>query len=341
MNEQHPQKIQNKLQELRRQGHEHLAARHWAQAGDNFLRLLDHSPQDEDALQGMAVIFDKVNQFESLYKMAQRILESNPNSAPGLAYKARALQKMERLSEATIANDQALLLDTNFGLAWINRSGLQLLQGKQPEALRSSRRAIELAPDDARAWANQGVALTNYNRLGEALEAFERSMELDPQQMFALQMKGEILKRIGRMNELLAVVTRELQINPNDVTALIQGIHALRTLERYEGLKELSQRLIKLTPENVFARENYMRSLRGLGQFEEANDALDQLLALDSSNVQFWLFKADTLYRLERYREAAGVAERTKRIAPDYLPILRIHEKALKLMYQRKDRKRI
>ncbi len=340
LNEQHPQKIQNKLQELRQQGQKHLAARHWAQAGENFLKLLDHSPQDEDALQSMAIIFDRVNQFEGLYKMAQRMLDINPNSAHGLAYKARAFQKMERLSEATIANDQALLLDTHLGLAWINRSGLQLLQGKLPEALRSSRRAIELAPDDPRAWANQGVALTNYNRLGEALEAFEQSLALDPQQLFALQMKGEILKRIGRMHDLLAVVNQSLYLNPNDVTALTQGIQALRTLEMYDGLKELSQHLMKIAPQNVFAREHYMRSLRGLGQFEEANAVLDQLLALDSSNVYFWTLKADTLYRLERYREAASIAERAKRIAPDYPPALRIHEKALKLMYQRKERKK-
>lgn len=340
LNEQHPQGIQNKLQELREQGHKQLAARHWTQAAENFLRLLDHAPQDEDALQGMAIVFDRVNQFDGLYKMAQKMLDISPTSAHGLAYKARALQKMERLSEATIANDQALLLDTNLGLAWINRSGLQLLQGKLPEALRSSRRAVELASDDPRAWANQGVALTNYNRLGEALEAFEQSLELDPQQLFALQMKGEILKRIGRMNDLLAVVNQELHINPNDATALTQGIQALRTLEMYDRLKELSQRLLKIMPENVFARENYMRSLRGLGQFEEANEVLDQLLALDGSNVHFWTLKADTLYRLERYREAAAIAERARRIAPDYPPVLRIHEKALKLMYQRKERKK-
>ncbi len=340
LDEQHPQAIQDKMQELRQQGREQLAAQDWMQAGKTFLKLLDYEPQDEDALQCVATALDRTNDFEALYDTAQGILEITPNSAYGLAYKARALQKMDRLSEATIANDQALLLDTNLGLAWINRCGLQLLQGKLPEALRSSRRAIELAPEDPRAWANQGVALTNYNRLGEALEAFDYSLTLDPHQLFALQMKGEILSRIGRMNELLAVVNQALTLNPNDTASLTHGIQALRTLEMYDKLKELAQHLLKIAPENAFAWEHYMRGTRGLGQFEEANEALDHLLKLDGSNPRYWTLKADTLYRLERYREAVSVAERAKRLAPDYPPALRIHEKSLKLMYQRKEKKK-
>src|SRR5437764_14657368 len=104
-----------------------------------------------------------------MYEAAQDAVQANPGSARALAYKARALQKLERLSEATIANDQALLLDNNLPLAWVNRSGLQLLQQKFTEALRSAQRAVELDPEDARAWANKGMALLNFQHLIEAL----------------------------------------------------------------------------------------------------------------------------------------------------------------------------
>jgi tetratricopeptide (TPR) repeat protein len=83
-----------------------------------------------------------------------------------------------------------------------------------------------------------------------------------------------------------------------------------------------------------------MRSLRGLGKFEEANEALDRVIELDPDDVRFWTMKADTLYRLERYREAASVAEHARHIDSEYPPAYRIHEKALKLMYQRKEKKK-
>ena len=160
--------LQETIAQLRHQAHEHLETRRWLQAEEIFSTLLTHNAEDEDALLGLVASLDGLNSFEPLYDIAQRLLEINPNSAAALAYKARALQKMDHISEATIANDQALLLDTNFGLAWINRCGLQLLQGKLPEALRTSYRAVEVAPNDPRSWANKGVALLNFNRLAEA-----------------------------------------------------------------------------------------------------------------------------------------------------------------------------
>jgi tetratricopeptide (TPR) repeat protein len=341
VNEQHQQATNTKKQaHLRQQAQAQLAHQQWQHACETFMLLLQEDPQDEDALLGCAQALDQSNRFEALEDIAQRLLELHPDSASALAYKARALQKAGKISAATIANDQALLLNTHLGLAWINRGGLQLVQGKFPEALRSAQRAIQLAPDDARAWANYGVALFNFNRLGEALDVFDRCLSLDSQQLFALQMKGELLCRIGRMKEAIPVVQRALRLNPNDPTILTQGIQAVRTLEMYDSLKDLSQALTRLMPTNLFAWENLVAGLRGLGQFAPANEALDQLLALDSSNVRYWMLKADTLYRLERYREAVNVSDRALRMDPDYYPAQRIHEKALRLMYQRKEKKK-
>jgi predicted Zn-dependent protease len=93
-------------------------------------------------------------------------------------------------------------------------------------------------------------------------------------------------------------------------------------------------------PNSLFAWENHMRSLRGLGKFEEADEALDHLIDLEPDDVRFWTMKADTLYRLERYREAANIAEHARRIDSEYPPAHRIHEKALRSMYQRKEKKK-
>nr|MBA2394362.1 tetratricopeptide repeat protein [Ktedonobacteraceae bacterium] len=185
---------------------EHLQARRWLQAGETFSTLLAYHEKDEEALLGLAQALDRIDRYESLYETAQHILEYNASSAQGLAFKARALQKLERLSEATIANDQALLLDTHLPLAWVNRSGLQLLQQKFPEALRSAQRATELVPDDERAWANRGVALLNFGHLLEAIAMFDKALEIDPNHLFSLQMKGEILCKLGRMRDVVPVI---------------------------------------------------------------------------------------------------------------------------------------
>lgn len=185
------------VSQLRQRALEHLEAHRWLQAGEIFSALLAYNEKDEDSLLGLAQALDRIDHYESLYEIALHVLEYNSSSAQGLAFKARALQKLERLSEATIANDQALLLNTHLPLAWINRSGLQLLQQKFPEALRSAQRATELAPDDERAWANKGVALLNFSHPLEALTMFDHALTIDPNHLFSLQMKSEIFVSWG------------------------------------------------------------------------------------------------------------------------------------------------
>ena len=328
--------MQGDKEQLQQQAYTHLQKRQWTMAQQLFIELLKHGSTDEDTLYGVMTALDGAGQFEALLTQAQQILTHDANAAYALAFKARALQKLNLLSEATIANDQALLLDTNLPLAWINRSGLQLLQQRFPEALRSALHAVEMAPRDARSWANKGVALLNFDNLLDALDAFNQSLSCDPTNLFALKMKSEILLKLGRLADVVVNAQQALDIDPTNIEALSFAAQALRSLERYEDLQKIAKELTRLDPNNIFAWENYVRSLRGLGNFEEANEAFEHLLDLDPINVRFWTLKADTLYRLQRYREAVAVADHALYLNPDYPPTRRIREQSLKLMYQRK-----
>jgi predicted RNA polymerase sigma factor len=62
----------------------------------------------------------------------------------------------------------------------------------------------------------------------------------------------------------------------------------------------------------------------------------DRLLELEPNDERLWTLKADTLYRLSRYREAVNAADNALQINREYQPAKRIHEKAVKLMYQKK-----
>ncbi len=116
-------KTADELEKLRQEAHEHLQAKRWQEAHTAFNELLQVDQEDVDAMLGLALALDRLGDYEKMYEIAQSAAQINPGSALALACKARALQKLDRISEATIANDQALLLDTNLALAWFNRSG--------------------------------------------------------------------------------------------------------------------------------------------------------------------------------------------------------------------------
>jgi len=333
-------KTADDLEKLRQEAHEHLRATRWNEARTEFNHLLEYDREDEDALIGLALAMDRLGEYEKMYETAQFAVQVDPGSALALACKARALQKLERISEATIANDQALLLDTNLALAWFNRSGQQLLQEHFPEALRYAERALELDPTDARVWSNKALALLSLGRPYEALEAVNQSLAHDPNFLLSLQAKGEILRRYSRLEEVIGTMSHALDIAPDDISSLNLMAHALRTLGQFDRLLEITQKLVLLTPDSQFAWDSHMCALRGLGRFEEAGEAIDRVLEFDPTNVRYLMIKADNLYRQQLYRKAVSVAEDALQIDDEYPPARRIHEKAMRMMYQYKKKKK-
>ena len=130
-----------------------------------------------------------------------------------------------------------------------------------------------------------------------------------------------------------------LDIDPSDVTSLSLLALAYRALEEYEELPAITQQLTQLSPANLFAWDSHMRALRALGRFVEADAAIDRFLELAPNDFRVWTIKADNLYRLERYREAAQAAEHALRFDTQFPPARRIHEKALRMIYQQKKRR--
>ncbi|MDQ2715649.1 MAG: hypothetical protein M3Z08_12135, partial [Chloroflexota bacterium] len=108
----------------------------------------------------------------------------------------------------------------------------------------------------------------------------------------------------------------------------------------HEPLQQITGELVRLTPDDLLAWEMHMRALRGLGRFEEAAEAIEHVLELDPHNARFWTIKADTLYRLARYRESARIANHAMQVDADYRPAQRLHEKAVRMMYQHKEKRK-
>src|SRR5438270_4336096 len=105
--------MKNDQEQLRQTAHASLRERQWHEGEIAFTSLLGQDGEGEDALLGLAIALDRLGQHERMYETAERAMQINAGSPLAAACKARALQRLGRLSEATIANDQALLLDTH------------------------------------------------------------------------------------------------------------------------------------------------------------------------------------------------------------------------------------
>ena len=96
--------MKNDQEQLRQAAHAYLRERQWHEAEIAFTSLLGQDGEDEDALLGLAVALDRLGQYERMFEIAERAVQINAGSALAVACKARALQRLERLSEAPSGN---------------------------------------------------------------------------------------------------------------------------------------------------------------------------------------------------------------------------------------------
>ncbi len=179
----------------------------------------------------------------------------------------------------------------------------------------------------------------NLNNLPGALEAMNCSLALEPDFLFAMHMKGEILRQLGRLREVIPLMQHVLELQPPDEHTLSLLVLARRAIEDYEGLPEITQQLVEIAPDSPFGWDSHMRTLRALGRFEEATAPIDHLVELFPNDERLLTIKADNLFRLGNYRESARVAKRALSFDVTYHPAKRIHEKAVRLMYQHKTKR--
>lgn len=72
--------------------------------------------------------------------------------------------------------------------------------------------AIRINPNLAVAWINRGITLKNQGKYDEAIIAFDDAIRLDPQYAEALYIKGIILQALNRSNEANAAIAKAKEL---------------------------------------------------------------------------------------------------------------------------------
>jgi cytochrome c-type biogenesis protein CcmH/NrfG len=158
----------------------------------------------------------------------------------------------------------ASIKQPNSDTAQINRSSTLSDEKRFMEAMKASKKAIEINPDNAIAWSSLGRAQTGLGWHESAETAFKRSIELDPENvqtwisLAQLQMARKNYKEA--INILSNIVVRN---DPNNVTALInlafsyEKVHATgKAISTYQAVLKVTAR-----PETVHYVQKRLKAL--------------------------------------------------------------------------------
>ena len=201
----------------------------------------------------------------------------------GQSYFAR--QNIQDTEYARQMFNRALEVDPQYGRAW---AGVAYTYGfehmyfnavdvNRDEALRTSLKALELAPDLAESHVSAGIAHCMVQDYKQAETEFEKAIELDPKNYDAWYFFGRSKVHEGDIERALKLFDRASQVRPEDCQSVLlqpQLYHSMgdrkHELESARKGIERARSLLELNPDDNRALNMGAFALVRLGELDEA-----------------------------------------------------------------------
>jgi tetratricopeptide (TPR) repeat protein len=147
-------------------------------------------------------------------------LEIDPNYAVAWINKGKLCLDVEKWHEAVHCGEEATRLEPGNAIAWNNKGFAHLGLRELDNALICFEQALEIKPEYQEAWNNKGVVYLGQKQLAQARLCFEKALEIDPEYAMALANYGNVLFLQGESDRSLDYVQRALRIEPDNAMAL-------------------------------------------------------------------------------------------------------------------------
>jgi adenylate cyclase len=262
-----------------------------AQAYDLYLRGQDYLYRlTKRSIERAIQLFEKAIELDPRYAAAYAAC----SSAYGQRYWMFARDPKDR-DRAQELSFKALMYDNNLAEAYTAMGLSYFIGGRFEEAGASSRKAIELDPDDFIAHWTLGRLHFTHGEFEQAYALYRRVIELKPEFLSAYMDLKLTCERLGRQDERQLVLNRlaerlptHLLQNPDDARARMMYAVSLAELDRKEeALRECSQAL-ELTGDDPLMLYNCACLYCRLGETQRAIETLRQAIRAGYANIA-WL----------------------------------------------------
>jgi TolB-like protein/Flp pilus assembly protein TadD len=212
------------------------------------------------------------------------------------------MEPKQAFAEAECAAIKAVTLDTTLAEGHAALGLLRLLNDWDWSAADAeSRRAIELAPDDAYAYWRRGVCLRYAGRSEEAIGAHLHAEFLDPFSVVAIQEVGWALYYGRRFDEAIDQFHKAVELEPGWDQLYFGLGQTLVQQERHEEAIAALRTAARMGPGNSFTEAALAYALGRAGRRSEAEHALGQLTE-KYAYVPYWFYSIVSIGLNDRQR---------------------------------------
>jgi Tfp pilus assembly protein PilF len=159
-----------------------------------------------------------------------------------------ALLKLNRVSEALGAFDEAIKLGSNDKDVWKSRAKGFEAMGDKEEAVRSYMKALETDPEDQPAWYRLGLLHLEIGRFSDANACFDKALDLDSSSPKIWMSKGFAMEKQGLFEEAVGSYDRAIGLDSNDKEAWKSKGQVLLALGRAEPALRCFDHALSIDP---------------------------------------------------------------------------------------------
>lgn len=229
------------LQRLVVQMSEHLG-REWETALHIAEKLVEQRGSVSDwASLGMCLT--SLSRFEEALPVLERTLDKDRAYAPAWVIRSVALLGLDRHDEAVSAVERVIHID-NTANAYALYAMVLERADRIEDAVRASRRSVELAPDLADAWERHAELLGRTGPPEEAVAASEAALANGASSLRSKVLHGKLLNRVGRFEESAMLLRDLVQEESTSIDVAGEFLFALTGLRRYNEVLERSSKLL-------------------------------------------------------------------------------------------------
>ena len=314
-------------------GDAHRQLSDWPNAYAAFALSVKASPQNALAIVGLAEGALNVGKLDDALTALEVAIGLDNSLAQAFYLRGVAFSIKGLNAEAAEAQRRAVELDPSRVNAWHGLARNLCELKRYSDALEAVNRALQLRPDFAFALTTRGLVLQALRRKDDALDAFDQALLSDPRSVQALCGKGNVLLALDRPTEAFDCFSKAREIKPDHQPAFEGSRAALAAIKAGlatkndehlapGGVLALPEVSVPKTAARFSQDECLKRSemARNQALFDKALEFADQAIAADARKGLAWLSKAEALFGLKRYADAAAHAKKSIDLNPKFAP---------------------
>jgi tetratricopeptide (TPR) repeat protein len=257
------------------------------QAEHLYLRVLQQSPNNPDALHLLGVLYQQRGQLGVSIEMIARAIAAKPDASLFHSNLAEALRRLNLLEEAEAAVRRAVTIDPTLAAGHANLGVILHAQHRNDDAEVALRRALELDPNKGQAMVALCSVLKEQGRLDEAIEVGQRAVTRFSDQPAAHNNYAAVLEVKGSLAQAEAAYRKAIQLDPRFFAAM-DNLGTI--LYRQGDLKSAMtwwDKALSIAPDYAGALWNRAIATLAMGDFERGWEMFEMRLTSGPSRMYY------------------------------------------------------